>query len=532
MANIATYLARIKNAILGEEVRDSIHDSIAAINQDVGTANTNASNAVSTANSASTAASQAVSTANAASEASSQAVETANAAKAESSTASSNAQTALDNSQAAKDAAAAANTAAGKANEATTAANAAAANANTKATAAETATSAANTAANTANKAAENLTTIISEAESATEAANAAAETAESKATEATTAATQATAAATKATEATTAATQATEAATKATGEANTATESANEAADAANEAAANAKPTIFGSFSDFPRPGNANQLYVDSSSDPRLIYTWDEETSEYVLTGGAGGDLPSDAVIVNVPAEGWALESTSQRYQKTVTVEGMLAGTGGHWDIVRAGGVISKEESELSLNITDVERLNNSIKISCISQPSKQFQLILYGTYKEAAEGDVLISDMPEWFERVGTNESSITSLGTRISEAESGIEQLNTSLDENVFKPYSGLIPNIGNSVARCYAGAVMSVDFNNLKTPGFAGLFANDVNGPGYMCYVINLCLAYNNAVTNLTQLAFGYGVEGNKFSMRGLYNGTWTAWKSVT
>lgn len=82
MANIAQYLAAIMNAVYGEEVRGSIHDAIEAINNDVGTSNTQSANAVSTANAANTKSDNAVSTANAANTKSDNAVSIANAANA------------------------------------------------------------------------------------------------------------------------------------------------------------------------------------------------------------------------------------------------------------------------------------------------------------------------------------------------------------------------------------------------------------------------------------------------------------------
>ena len=260
-------------------------------------------------------------------------------------------------------------------------------------------------------------------------------------------------------------------------------------------------KTPIFGSYATFPHPGETGRLYVDETEDPRLIFTWNEELQDYVLTGGAGGegssadipitllasdwsdefpysqtltvpqvregltpihflatnaddnmiyayslitdyavglgeitfyasakpavdidiilkgvpaqelDTPDNTVIVPVEADGWNLDRVTERYVKQITVDGMKAGTGGHWDIVRKGGVITREESEIALSITDIERLDGAIKIYCLKEPKSAFTVVLFGTYKEAIEGDVLVSGLSGLVEKVNTlDESAFT--------------------------------------------------------------------------------------------------------------------------
>ncbi len=79
----------------------------------------------------------------------------------------------------------------------------------------------------------------------------------------------------------------------------------------------------FYGAYSSFPIPGDPNRTYIDNTVDPRLMYTWDPETSTYILTGGAGGaDGSSIDIPVTLPAEGWTGEAAP--YSQTVTVPQM----------------------------------------------------------------------------------------------------------------------------------------------------------------------------------------------------------------
>ncbi|MCI9682466.1 MAG: hypothetical protein HFI26_13905, partial [Lachnospiraceae bacterium] len=74
----------------------------------------------------------------------------------------------------------------------------------------------------------------------------------------------------------------------------------------------------FYGAYSSFPIPGDPNRTYIDNTVDPRLMYTWDPETSTYILTGGAGGaDGSSIDIPVTLPAEGWTGEAAP--YSQTV---------------------------------------------------------------------------------------------------------------------------------------------------------------------------------------------------------------------
>lgn len=257
----------------------------------------------------------------------------------------------------------------------------------------------------------------------------------------------------------------------------------------------------VYGSYETFPRPGEVEKFYVDNTVDPRLMYTWDPNMNDYVLTGGAGGadggsvdipvtliaskwtgstspysqevilpqmredmtplhfldgesddmqyayslitdyevsygkitfyasDRPSvdiDLVLKGIPAQeveyvdntiivpvqpsGFSLNSTTNRYEQTILVSGMTVGTGGTWDIIRSGTVLTLAESKISANITDVERLDGAVKIICTELPTQPYMLSLSSTYAEATEGDTLLADMQGWFDKVNGIQSDIS--------------------------------------------------------------------------------------------------------------------------
>lgn len=337
-------------------------------------------------------------------------------------------------------------------------------------------------------------------------------------------------------------------------------------------------KTPIFGKYEEFPRPGDTGRLYVDDTVDPRLIFTWDEAQSEYVLTGGAGGegssvDIPltlshsawvgsaapysqtltvpqmregmtpvhfvdslatdeelyaysllidytaglgsitfyateipaidihlvlkgvpaqeldyaNNNVIVLVDADGFEL-GDSNMYEKTIAVEGMKAGIGGYWDLIRSGGVITREESAIALNILNVERLDGAVKVTCLKQPTKDFQLLLFETYKEATEGDTLISNFKEVVDQVSTNAANITgltssvgSLQTAVSTNSTNIGNLNTTLSgiEEDLETRTG---EFNNQYTEYYKNSIIS-EFDKQPNGNYFGNFISysaDVGG----------------------------------------------------
>lgn len=143
MANITEYVKKIREAIYGKDVRESIAAGIEAINTESQNAKESAETAASNAQKAANDAEAAISTAATATVMASEAAGKANTA----------AETAAEKAQAADLAASGANAAAGAAQAAKEAANTAAELANSKAAAAETAAGQANTAAGAAQEA-------------------------------------------------------------------------------------------------------------------------------------------------------------------------------------------------------------------------------------------------------------------------------------------------------------------------------------------------------------------------------------------
>lgn len=114
------------------------------------------------------------------------------------------------------------------------------------------------------------------------------------------------------------------------------------------------------------------------------------------------GSEFFDNTILVPVATDDFTLSETTQRYEQTITVEGMTVGLGGTWDIVRSGDVLSETESKIAASITDVKRQNGSIKVVCLEKPSQDFVLVLSGTYKDVLEGDTVLADMPSWFNKV----------------------------------------------------------------------------------------------------------------------------------
>lgn len=254
-----------------------------------------------------------------------------------------------------------------------------------------------------------------------------------------------------------------------------------------------------YGAYADFPNPGEPNKFYVDDTADPRLMYTWDETTEKYILTGGAGGadggsvDIPitlnaddwtgatapyaqtvtvpqmregmtplyflggsgddiqyafslitgfqsgyaqitfyaADTPEVDIPIilkgipaqemeyvdntvaflvepSGFTKNTTTGRYESTIEVPGMTEGTGGVWDIIRSGPVLTEVESAIAAAITDVDRLDGAVKISCFEVPAQRYMMCISGAYPDVEPGTVILAGMQEWFDRVDALEKS----------------------------------------------------------------------------------------------------------------------------
>ncbi len=108
------------------------------------------------------------------------------------------------------------------------------------------------------------------------------------------------------------------------------------------------------------------------------------------------------NTVVFLVEPSAFALNEDVDRYEATIAVEGMTAGYGGQWDIVRSGPVLSLEESKIAASITDVIRSDGAVKIVCLEPPAQRYMMSIAGAYPDAEPGTVILSGMQQWFERV----------------------------------------------------------------------------------------------------------------------------------
>lgn len=123
--------------------------------------------------------------------------------------------------------------------------------------------------------------------------------------------------------------------------------------------------------------------------------------------------EYADNTVVVVVPADGFTLNEDLGRYEQTITVEGMVSGAQGGWDIVRNGEALTEAESKIALSITDVQPLDGAIKIVCLWPPEQQYMLKLVGTFTQATEGTMLLAGMQGWFDKVEEHEQKISGFG-----------------------------------------------------------------------------------------------------------------------
>lgn len=391
----------------------------------------------------------------------------------------------------------------------------------------------------------------------------------------------------------------------------------------------------VYGSYETFPRPGEVEKFYVDNTVDPRLMYTWDPNMNDYVLTGGAGGadggsvDIPvtleaskwtgttapysqtvilpqmreemtplhfldgdtddmryaysliidylveygkiifyasdkptvdinltlkgipaqeveyaDNTIIVPVQASGFSLNSETSRYEQTITVGGMTVGTGGTWDIIRSGSVITQAESKIAADITDVVRMDGAVKIVCTDLPSENYMLSLSSTYAEASEGDVLLSDMQGWFNRVEQIENDMSDVFSESKAYAAGdyciylnrLYKFTTAKaagawDGTKVVPCTvmGEIHSLNNAIPIDTAThSIFIGDCNDIVKPGFFNqlVHVNAENSPGGDSYWYILALQY---AANRTQFAFGY--DHDIVAIRHLYSNAWTSWRII-
>lgn len=108
------------------------------------------------------------------------------------------------------------------------------------------------------------------------------------------------------------------------------------------------------------------------------------------------------NTVVFLVEPSAFTQNATTQRYEATITVPGMTEGTGGVWDIVRSGTDLTVAESKIALSITDVDRQDGAVKITCLEVPAQRYMMSIAGAYPDAESGTVILAGMQEWFDRV----------------------------------------------------------------------------------------------------------------------------------
>lgn len=88
-----------------------------------------------------------------------------------------------------------------------------------------------------------------------------------------------------------------------------------------------------FGARSSYPSTGDTETLYIDSTVNPPLMYTWNTILEDYVITGGTGGSGSGSGSggggtttgydeILQLPLTGWTGDSAP--YTQSVTANNM----------------------------------------------------------------------------------------------------------------------------------------------------------------------------------------------------------------
>lgn len=292
------------------------------------------------------------------------------------------------------------------------------------------------------------------------------------------------------------AAESATSAANTATGSANTAASSATAAAKAANDAAKNVKNDFYGAYADFPETGEENKMYIDTSSNPNKIYTWDSASASYKPVSGGSEENPTYDVTLTLPVSGWVGDSAP--YAQTVASAGMTADKSLVFAMISASPVPTDAEYEAYGKLTGVAQGVNSVTFYCNEKPTTELKIRAFcgagsdeGTdlsiigegfnaNKSYAIGDYCVNESSLWefteAKGAGAWDSSkvtqrsviglIQSLQSRVSTLETQVSSLNANLTTNV-SVYSGFTRLMyGNYVQYSFYGS--NWDFDTLPIP----------------------------------------------------------------
>lgn len=261
------------------------------------------------------------------------------------------------------------------------------------------------------------------------------------------------------------AAESATSAANTATGSANTAASSATAAAKAANDAAKNVKNDFYGAYADFPETGEENKMYIDTSSNPNKIYTWDSASASYKLVSGGSEENPTYDVTLTLPVSGWVGDFAP--YAQTVASAGMTADKSLVFAMISASPVPTDAEYEAYGKLTGVAQGVNNVTFYCNEKPTTELKIRAFcgagsdeGTdlsiigegfnaNKSYAIGDYCVNESSLWEftaeKGTGAWDSSkvtqrsviglIQSLQSRVSKLETQVSSLNANMVPSVF-------------------------------------------------------------------------------------------------
>lgn len=293
------------------------------------------------------------------------------------------------------------------------------------------------------------------------------------------------------------AAESATDVANTATGSANTAASSATAAAKAANDAAKNVKNDFYGAYADFPETGEENKMYIDTSSNPNKIYTWDSASASYKLVSGGSEENPTYDVTLTLPVSGWVGDFAP--YAQTVASAGMTADKSLVFAMISAGPVPTDAEYEAYGKLTGVAQGVNNVTFYCNEKPTTELKIRAFcgagsdeGTdlsiigegfnaNKSYAIGDYCVNESSLWefkaAKGTGAWDSSkvtkrsviglIQSLQSRVSKLETQVSSLNARIVKRFMHDESYVI-DLSDSEYKCCIILISSVGSSNIITP----------------------------------------------------------------
>lgn len=341
------------------------------------------------------------------------------------------------------------------------------------------------------------------------------------------------------------AAESATDAANTATGSANTAASSATAAAKAANDAAKNVKNDFYGAYADFPETGEENKMYIDTSSNPNKIYTWDSASASYKLVSGGSEENPTYDVTLTLPVSGWVGDFAP--YAQTVASAGMTADKSLVFAMISAGPVPTDAEYEAYGKLTGVAQGVNNVTFYCDEKPTTELKIRAFcgagsdeGTdlsiigegfnaNKSYAIGDYCVNESLLWeftaAKGTGAWDSSkvtqrsviglIQSLQSRVSTLETQVSSLNASKQDTLRKP----LYLIDNELS----------DWNNINKAGWYSGRGTVPHSPISTDEWINAIVFESNG--NAAYLVVIAYCDSHLYS-RHMFDGTWnTTWNTL-